>query len=290
MNQNFKILSLAVAAGGMALSSAKADFAAGDLILYFQQSGGTNTVAVDLGAATIYRDTSVSLINIVNIGTLLSNGTLGFGSTWYDSSTLYWGAAGVFSNSANTTNVQDGDPFRTIYTTKARTVSGTDGFANSNAWSIAGTGTMTTGSTNIQTQNNHFGSAAGSSASTGFAEPTSTSAIDNANQNPFTAGNPGTAYQAFPGGVEAGFGAGTFDTVGGVSAESALDLYRILAATGASGQVDGTLRGGDYEGSLVVDNGGNVSFIKAVPEPSSAMLIGATMLLGGFIRRRKSVA
>ncbi len=287
MHKSLKVLSLALATVAVVHTTAKADFADGDLIIYFLQSGGTNTVAVDLGAAYTFRNTSVNQLNIVNINSLLSNGTTGFGSTWYNDPTLFWGAAGCLSQSTSPVS-QNGDVFRTIYSTKGRATIGTVGSPSSNAATNLGANAMTTGATAVRTQNTHFGTAAGSSAATGFAEDTSTSNIDN--QNPFTAGNPGQAFSLFAGGVITPFSAGTFGTFGGVNAESALDLYRFVPLTGVSGEVDGTLRSGDYMGTFVISQTGNISFIALVPEPSSALLMGASALLCGFIRRRRSAA
>lgn len=120
---------------------------------------------------------------------------------------------------------------------------------------------MTTGASNIIQQDNRMKT---QSLTTTLVEGTSASNIDN--QNPFNiGGTPTTAFGIFPGGVEAAFGAGSFGTFGGQSAESALDLYRILAVTTAPGQVaigDGSdLRNGTYEGSFVISQTGDVSFI-----------------------------
>ena len=295
MKKSLKLLSLAaLAVGGLGVAPAMAqnpNYAPGDIVLYFQQFGGSNTVALNVGAATTFRDTTVNLINIANIGALLSDGTLGFGAAWFDTSSLWWGAAGVFNNSTSTTTVTNGDPGRTLYVSQARPTLGTEGSATSGGWSVGSNGAMTTGATNIITQNNRVET---QSVTTTLVEGTSSSQIDN--QNPFNiGGNPTTAFATFPGGVEAAFGAGSFGTFGGQSAESALDLYRILAVNNAAGQVqigDGSdLRVGTYEGSFVISSTGNVSYIvNNVPEPSSALLLGAATMLGGFIRRRKSVA
>ena len=295
MKNTLKLLSLAaLAMSGLGVAPAMAqnpNYAPGDIVLYFQQFGGSNTVALNVGAATTFRDTTVNLINIANIGSLLADGTLGFGATWYDTSSVWWGAAGVFNSSTSTTTVTNGDPGRTLYISKARPDLGTEGSTNSTGWTVGGNTAMTTAASNIIQQDNRMETIA---TTTTLVEGTGSSNIDN--QNPFNiAGTPTTAFGTFPGGVEAAFGAGSFGTFGGQAAESALDLYRILAVNNAPGQVqigDGSdLRNGTYEGSFVISQTGNVSFIvNNVPEPSSALLLGAATLLGGFIRRRKSVA
>lgn len=83
-----------------------------DLILFFQQFGGTQTVMVNLGIARAYRDATANIMNIVNIGGTLSGSTgsggAGYGATWYDDTRLasdgttvlpltYWGIAAVRS-------------------------------------------------------------------------------------------------------------------------------------------------------------------------------------------------
>lgn len=281
-----KLLSLAaLAVSGLAVTPAmaqNANYAPGDIVLFFQQFGGSNTLMLNVGPAATFRDTAVSIINIANINAQLSDGTLGFGATWYDTSSLWWGAAGVRSNSVSTTAQTAGDPGRTLYVSQGRSGLGVEGSASSPGWSGFGNGDMTTGANGIISMANRMETVA---VTDRLVETTGTSNVDN--QNPFNIlGNPDAAFTIFPGGVEGNFGAGQFGSFGGVTAESALDLYRILAATTASGQVGGPLREGSYEGSFVIDQTGNVSFV--VPEPSSAMLIGAVTLIGGFIRRRKN--
>jgi hypothetical protein len=273
---------------GVTVNTASAlnpNFAAGDLVVYFEQSGGTNTFMVDLGAAYTFRNLSSNLINITNIGSDL-NAAFGPG-TWQNDSSVFWGAAGVRSSSTNLTTVTNGDTNRTLYVSKSRTAAGTEGIASSGGISVGSDSFMTTGANGMIAQNGRLGSIP-ASATDRLSETVTSSNIDN--QNPFTAGNPGTAFGIFPGGVMSSFGTGTLGTIGGVTAESALDLYRVLASTSGVGQVGGTLRGGDFQGSLVVDNTGNVSFIVApvaVPEPTT---MGATLVLGcvaGAMRRRR---
>lgn len=291
MNQKSKFIALATAvASVIAGASAQAqnpNYAPGDIVLFFQQFGGSNTVMLNVGPATTFRDTAVNLINIANINAELSNGTTGFGATWYNASNLWWGAAGVRSNSTSTSAQTAGDPGRTLYISQGRSAVGVEGAASSAGWSGFGNTDMTTGANGIIQMANRMET---TSLTTVLVETTGTSNVDN--QNPFNIlGNPDAAFTIFPGGVEGSFGPGQFGSFGGVSAEGALDLYRILAATTAPGQVGGPLREGTYEGSFVIDQSGDVSFIvNNVPEPSSAMLLGVASLIGGCIRRRKSVA
>ena len=291
LKNSFKLLSLAaLAMSGLGVSSAIAqnpNYAPGDIVLFFQQFGGSNTVMLNVGAGITFRDTAVNLINIANINAELSSGALGFGATWYDTSSVWWGAAGVRSSSTNLTAQTDGDPGRTIYISQGRSALGVEGSASSPGWLVDSNGSMTTGSNGIIQMANRMETI---SLTDRLVETTGTSNVDG--QNPFNIlGNPNTAFGIFPGGVEASFGAGQLGSFGGVAAEGSLDLYRILASTTATGQVeigdDSDLRNGTYEGSFVISQAGDVSFI-VVPEPTSAMLLGMTALLGGCVRRRKA--
>jgi len=163
--------------------------------------------------------------------------------------------------------VTNGDPSRTLYVSKSRSSVGTVGSASSTGFSGLLDGSMTTAASSIIGQNNILETTYLTQAAV---SPTSTSSIDN--QNLFmNATTQGTAYGVFGGGVQQMGAAGSFGDFGPVSnAEFALDLYRIVAKTGLGGQVEGPLRTGTYEGSLLLDNSGNVSFVTSpVPEPST---------------------
>jgi len=116
-------------------------------------------------------------------------------------------------------------------------------------------------------------------------------------RNPFlvTPTSQGTAFSNFAGGVQQSQASsgkpasiGTFGPVADV--EFALDLYRIVSVTGKTGQLSGDVAGtGSYEGTLTLDNAGNVSFV-TVPEPSTYAMIGLGALLVGYAVRRKKAA
>ncbi len=68
------------------------NYAPGDVVLFFQQFGGSNTVALNVGAGVTFRDATANILNIANIGSLLSDNVFtGFGSTWYDTGGLWCG-------------------------------------------------------------------------------------------------------------------------------------------------------------------------------------------------------
>jgi hypothetical protein len=287
-----------LAAVGVALSATSASAqnvnynqAGGDIVLFAQAFGGTQTLMLNIGTGQAFRDTTTNLIDIKNIGTELAAISAGtsFVGAWYDNPDMYWGVAGVRSNSDSNGAAVNGDGHRTIYTTKERATLGTEGSAGSTTWTIASNTAMTTGSSNIQSMTLRLETIGTTDR---LVEGTATSNVDN--QNPFLGLNPGTAFGNFPGGVMGNFDASSFGTFGGQSAEGALDLYRILGSTSAAGTVDvGTLRTGQYQGSFVIDQGGDISFIVApvaVPEPTTML---GTLVLGcaaAAMRRRRQVA
>lgn len=268
------------------------NYAAGDLVLAFQQEGGANTVYVSLGSATTYRgaDTGVDVANIINIININAQLTAAFGANWATSANLYAGLSGVASTSTGTA-LNAGDPGRTLYVSAARADAGTVGEANSAGWEIGSNSDMTFGANGMVAQNSVLADAAGTNGYTTAAvvSPTSVSQIDN--QNPFLgAGVQGTAFQVFDGGVQQVGTAGSFGTYGPVAnVEFALDLYRIQARDDIAGQVGQGqgVRTGSYEGTIVLDASGNVSFVSAVPEPTTcALLAGGLTVLMTFRRRR----
>jgi hypothetical protein len=286
-----KILALvAILFGGLQIQSVKAqnpNFTDGNLVLYFQQYGGSQTIMVSLGAGTLYRDATSSILNIVDLGSILNSTYAAVnngGVSWFDNSTIYFGIAGVRSNSTNTTTQVNGDPNRTIYISQARQAVGVLGSASGNGWTGFTNSDMTSSSTDIiQLQNVYK-----TQFTTLIAvSPNSSSYVDDT--NPFLGASQSTGFSIFDGGVQFQFGSGAFGTLGGVNAEGALDLYRILASTSASGQVAGPLRDGTYEGTFVINSSGQISYLN-VPEPSSAVLLGSALLLTGFVRRRQAMA
>ena len=285
------ILSTAIlAAAGMALSASSAmaqnpNYAPGDIVLFFQQSGGTNTVALNVGAATTFRDTTSNILNIANIGSQLSNGATGFGASWYDLTNLWWGASGVRSNSTSTTTVTNGDGGRTLYVSRDRTAVGTEGVSSSTAWSVGGDGAMTTAANNIISLVNRMET---TSVTTTLVEGTASSNIDG--QNLFNIlGTPTTSFGTFTsGGVQGDFGAGSFGSLAGITAEGALDIYRILAVSPGGTVEPGTVRAGQFQGTFVIEQDGDVSYIVTpVPEPATMVAGFALGAVATLTRRRR---
>lgn len=278
------LFSIALALGlvaAPAFATTNPNYKAGDLVLYFQQPGGSsNAVYVDLdsstdpsvSAASVFRGTSVTSHVANKVGFLNINSTLtsAFGAGWATDSTIYAGAAGVNSSSTFSTPVTNGDPPRTLYMSCPRTAVGTVGSANSPAWTFGGTTAMTAAAQGMQSQNNDF-----FNNYSGAQVVATNGAV--ATQNPFSQVGSvyyqGNAFQGnFAGGVEQQGTTTSFGSFGAAgSVKFALDIYRILAVTGQTNEVAGTLRAGDYLGTLTVDGSGNVSFITqaATTPPSS---------------------
>lgn len=293
--KNIAALTLAIAASGMAAAPALAQnpgYTPGDLVLFFQNPGGTTgsdrTLYVSLGnTATLFRQGeagtagAVNLLNIVNIGDALISA---FGANWASELTLYAGLSGVWGTGLGT-SLQNGDPSRTLYVSNARLGVGTVGQANSTPWSINNDTAMSNAANGMANQNNLFETKGTSGV---YMSLTGESTIDN--QNPISNGLQGNAFNdVFAGGVQQQGSGSSFGSFGPVNnVEFALDLYRILATTTASGQVGGPNRQGTYEGTVVIDQTGNVSFVTtAVPEPSAGALLAVSLGMAGFVRRRR---
>jgi len=253
---------------GLAITPAMAanpNYAPGDLVLFLQKAGSTKTVYADLGsAATVFRGAAAgpdrpNKIEFLDISAAL---TTAFGADWASSAnkpSLYAGLAAVASTSPTSSTLTAGDPPRTLYVSKSRTGVGTIGAANSAPWTILGDTTMSQGANGIYAQNNKLATLYSDAVAVAL---DSDSAIRDA--NPFTApGIQAPAFQqAFDGGVQQVGGATSFGTFGAAgTVEFALDLYRILAKTGVTGQVAGVARQGSYEGTVTINSSGKVSFI-----------------------------
>lgn len=284
-----KYAAMLVASGSLiAASSAQAaSYVAGDLMLYFFQEGGTQTVFANLGQAHTYRGATAGAqeaianpnYNIVSLGSTLGTA---FGAGWQSLTNLYVGLAGVYSASTGTSVQQNGDPNRTLYFSMGNNLVdevGNRAFASNTGMTSAANGIISMATTFTGTDSILI-SAVGDSR------------IDD--QNPFFApGILGTAFGAFAGGVAQAGTSGTLGSFGNVNdVEFALDLHRILATTSPTGTINGVdidgnavaIRNSMYEGTLTIDSSGVVGF-SAVPEPSSVTLLG--LGAGALIFRRR---
>lgn len=287
---------LVAAIAGLITAPAQAqnpNYAPGDLVLGFQNPGGATgadqTVLVNLGnTATVFRDASSNLIDITNIGALLS---ATFGANWANETTLHMTAVGIWGTSALANTLQNGDPNRTLYLGKPRDVLGTIGAAGSSAPGVANTTDATTASSGAFSVGNSLEQ---NSALSAAALELSLSSLDN--QNPFISpGVQGPAYSVFGGGLQDRFEIGSqfADFAGLGPVEGALDLYRLQTRNNIAGQFDqgGTILSGVYQGSLVLESNGDVSYVieplAAVPEPAT-MAFGLAMIGACAARRFRS--
>ena len=108
-------------------TAANTFYAPGDLVLYFQKEGSTNTIYANLGsAANLYRGSAagsadgVNNINFLDLNTTL---TSAFGAGWASDTTIYAGLAGVFSTNTTNNILTDLDPSRTLYVSRSRDAS-----------------------------------------------------------------------------------------------------------------------------------------------------------------------
>ena len=294
-----KAILITLTCTGLSLSpttAANSNYADGDLILYVQQFGGAMTAMFDLGPAyQFYRNATANRINFINIGGTLTgttgSGGAGYAANWYDDTSTFWGIAAA-NNGSLAVGQTNGDPNRTLYVSAVRNTVGTVGVSDSGQWSLSNT-SMTNAATSIISLTSHLGSVPAGNTDR-LVESGGTSAIPTT--NPLIAsGQAGSAFSnVFAGGVSRSFDVGTFGTFTGfgpggtdIVAESALDLERVLASTTTSGQVGGTLRKGDFEGTFVVTSAGDVSFLVApVPEPCTVGILAASALVG-LVRRRR---
>jgi hypothetical protein len=286
-----------------ATTSNAASYVAGDLVLFFFQESGSQTVYVNLGQAYTYRGAAAgsqdatAVTNILesrgstqsgaavtNLGTTLTNA---FGASWASMTNLYAGLAAVRSASTSTSaTAVNGDPSRTIYTSVANNLVDEPG-----GRVVPGNTDMTTIANNTISMNTKF---LGSNdiLQAGVAD----SFIDE--QNPFfTSGILDTAFGSLAGGVAQVGTATSLGSFGDVSnVEFALDLHRILATNGGAGTITAGLdsegntiptRTSTYEGTITINSSGVVGF-SAVPEPSSVMLLGLGAGALAFRRRRNA--
>jgi hypothetical protein len=300
-----KLAAMLVASGSLVAASTSnaASYVAGDLVLFFFQENGSQTVYANLGQAYTYRGAAAgsqdatAVTNILesrgstqsgaavtNLGTTLTNA---FGASWASMTNLYAGLAAVRSSSTSTSaTAVNGDPSRTIYTSVANNLVNEPG-----GRVVPGNTDMTTIASGIISMNSKF---LGSNdiLQAGVAD----SFIDE--QNPFFAsGSLDTAFGSLAGGVAQVGTATSLGSFGDVSnVEFALDLHRILATNGGAGTITAGLdsegntipvRTSTYEGTITINSSGVVGF-SAVPEPSSVMLLGLGAGALAFRRRRSA--
>jgi hypothetical protein len=259
-------------------TSRAAPYAQGDLVLYFFQEGGTQTIYANLGPAHTYRGNAagpqdaVKNLNILNLKSALEQA---FGANWAQENNIYAGLAGVFSASTGTTAIQNGDPNRTLYFSMPNNL--VDEVGNR---TFASSGGMTTAANGIISMNTRFPEGVDFGV-----VPSEDSFIER--QNPFLAPNIlGTAFGAFAGGIAQVGSAGTLGKFGDISnVEFALDLHRILATISPVGTINGVdvdgnpvaIRNSMYEGTITINSNGVVGFLAPAPAPPAEITLTGTL-------------
>ena len=295
-----KLASLLVASGSLAAASSAhaAAYAAGDLVLYFFQEGGSQTVYANLGAATGFRGSVagpsdvVSNLDVKGWGSSLgSTLTAAYGSNWASLTNLYSGLIAVNNAFTSTTTAAvNGDSNRTVYFSAPNNLA--EEVLGRN---IGGNSAMTT----LATQIGAFG--LGFTGTNDFLIVPAGASNQIMGQNPFlTSGQLDMAFLTFDGGIAQVGTSGSLGTFTGIdgdveNVEFALDLHRILAAPNAAGTINGVDADGNaiaartsmYEGTITINSSGVVGF-SAVPEPSSVMLLGLGAGALAFRRRRSA--
>lgn len=262
------IRNLFLPVAGLALAATAATAAPwppapGDLILGVQATGGTGAttnVFFNLGPAHTLRDDPNPAGTLVNLDTEL---TAAFGAGWSSRTDLYFG---VIANRSNATPSgigsaapENGDPARTIYTSK--------GVA------VAGTGTPWTG----------FSVSALGLAAT--AHQGQLAAIDNVSangnnvmtliqaSNPVEWNNswsqwnptPGTAYSIFSGGIQAQ-----------INATAALvDVFRIVSTSGSGSYVTTISLAANGDVTAARAGGGNATYFTVTATATNGSVSGA---------------
>jgi hypothetical protein len=295
MNRSKKLpgFALAVTAsallGTSALAALDTTFNEGDLLIGFKTPSGTGSdtiIVANLGPLTTYRDAGLSkqnILNIGNIGSLLSSTYTAGATPWFDITTLHMGIIG-WNNSVpidNSSQVPPGtDPNSTAYISFSRNGIGNPGTANSNR---PGNNVELDVQPAIQSMQN-IGNSFDASDSNGTASLSSTATNS---WGTYITGNSQADLELIN--IERGFGAGAFgggaDFGAAGPVENALDFYRIPQFSTDPNAIGR----GQFLGTFTMNNNGQIDFI-AVPEPSALLLCGMGALLGLGFRRQRSVA
>jgi hypothetical protein len=300
-----KVTALALAVGAFAFPASEAlaavdtGYNANDMLLFFRNPGGATgtdqVVVFSLGSTwDVFRDaanpidpTFGTTISLGNINTQLNTT---YGTDWTSlSSSIFAGAVGQNgSTNGAATTTSNGDYARTVYVTKQRTSAGGAGSANSTGVTLPGT---TAGQGNLANNISTSNNGAVSAGQPGVLGNTGTTIDD---QNPFSSGNPATAYGFLQGGVMGALNSTTYSLGGVNDIVIGLDLYRATPVTNAQGwqntqNISGVTAGeGYYLGTITLSSNGDVNFI-AVPEPSTAVMMGLGFTAMLFGRRRRAL-
>jgi hypothetical protein len=245
---------------------------------------GPNTLVVDLGQASLYRENTGYNVSVSTVNSGIVNGNIGtaltaaFGSNWADSGTVRWMVVG---NVGQGTGPISGDPGRTNYFSVAN-----------NDFNVGTTFPTIASGVRIQASNQitaFFNGTQSETATVSNADaaqiPTSALFSPDEYVNPTT---PGLYFQIGQD-ITQTLASGSISGPQGLEFEGALDIYRMLHTTTGADLTVGYTGGnsvagtGKYIGTITLDSLGNLSVI---PEPSSALL-GLAGAFGLVLRRRR---
>lgn len=268
-----------------------------DLTLYFQRApgatgtGGNDTLYAAPGTnqlTTTYVAGTAGPAGYTVLGNLNAGLTDAYGLEWSGLTDLFMGGIGNRGSTAASGFLFTGtvDPFGTVYYTQQRANAMNPGLANSNPNNRTAA-QFTTLNSGINQLTNEF-----ENDGTGvfLKEDKSASFIDD--QNPFSGPNLGLSFSndlgtpamnSFSGPIS--FGAA------GSGILLALDFYRMKPSSSPMGEDAPNMPFADrtpqFLGNLVLKDTGEVGFVTAVPEPSSALLVLFGGLFAASARRRR---
>lgn len=265
-----------------ALAVIDTTFSPNDVILGFRAASGngtSTTIMVNVGSATTFRDATTNMLNIANIGSALSSA---YDSTWYDRTNLWAGFVSA-TNGQNVDNSggvpiasQTTDYNSTIYVSTRRTSTGTVGLAQSTAPG----NTIALDAQVIGGYINTLGDTFNTISTNGVYN--GASSVTNSWNSYMTGSNTADFASAYN--VEAAFTVGDRGIFGAAgTVEQMWDFYRVAQFPGS----DPDAGKGLYQGTFTLNNSGDVSFIAAVPEPSTYALIALTGILYFFVNKRR---
>jgi len=245
-----------LALAGVMLASTTASavttaYTAGNLLMGFRQSGATNSLIVNLGAASTFKNATSGFVATSIPAAEL---TAAFGANWYTDSSVTWAVIGAVAGST-----VNGDSARTLYASSQE---------------------ATYGTANDPYTTSSVASQAGPSAKVATAGGVYTNVENGTNVTLSQSNATANSWNSFMTASQFGYDS-VWNLEGTVGSGSQLDLFRMQP------NVTGTYEGSFTmsEAGAVSFSTSPLSAV-AVPEPSRALLLG--LGLGGiFLRRRR---